>query len=47
VAGQSYGDIFKHLYTFEGIIVFGIFIIIIFMQKGEVMFKSELVQKEL
>ena len=46
-SGQSYGDIFKHLYTFEGIIVIGIFIIIIFMQKGEVMFKPEFVQKEL
>lgn len=40
IEGQSYGDIFKHLYTFEGIIVMGIFIIIMFMQKGEVMFKS-------
>ncbi|MBW9172697.1 MFS transporter [Clostridium estertheticum] len=45
-SGQSYGEIFRHLYTFEGIIVTGIFIIIIFMQKGEVMFKPEIVQNE-
>ena len=46
-AGQSYGDIFKHLYTTEGIIIIGIFIVITFMQKGEVMFKPEFVQREL
>ncbi|MBW9153029.1 hypothetical protein [Clostridium estertheticum] len=45
-SGQSYGEIFRHLYTFEGIIVVCIFIIIIFTQKGEVMFKPEIVQNE-
>ena len=46
-AGLSYGDIFKNLYTFEGIIAICIFIIVIFMQKEVVIFKPELVQNEL
>lgn len=39
-AGQSYGEVFKHLYTFEGIMVVCIFIIIIFMQKEKVEFSN-------
>lgn len=45
--GQSYGNIFKQLYTLEGIIAIGIFIIIILMQKEVVISKPELAQNEL
>ena len=45
--GQSYGEIFKHLYTFEVIIVIGVFIIIMLLQKGVTISKRELIQNEL
>ncbi|MBU3182219.1 hypothetical protein [Clostridium psychrophilum] len=45
--GQSYGEIFKHLYTFEAIIVIGVFIIIMLLQKGVTISKRELIQNEL
>lgn len=45
--GQSYGEIFKHLYTFEAIIVIGVFIIIMLLQKGVTISKKELIQNEL
>jgi MFS family permease len=46
-AGQSYGKIFKNLYTFEGIMAIIILIVIIYMQKDVVAFKNKLTQRNL
>jgi|GEM_PF-4048429 MFS family permease len=46
-AGQSYGKIFKNLYTFEGIMAIIILIVIIYIQKDVIVFKNKLSQRNL